>query len=403
MEPGKGKEMWISTSNGVILHDGQKLHHYNSKEGLKGRFVRRTLQLNDNEVLTSGPRGLNIIRNGVVHDFIYDKDLADFQALSMSKRTDGLLALGSLEDGIVVFDPKTRRKNEYTVKNGLCSNLIYNTIFDRQGRLWVGTERGIDLVTIDKDLKITNIRHYNETDGFTARETNANTAYIAPNGEFWIGTIKGLFRYRESSNKSRLEALKVHFMDVRIPFDTTDLSQYAHGKNTWNEVYEGLTLPHTKNQLKINYIAINHSRPDHIRYQYQLEGADEGWLGPTDQTSVVYSHLPPGPYRFNVRASYGDNQWGDISTYGFEIVPPFYQRWWFIVFIAGLMVSLGILSQKLYIQYRTRRVLAYEKLKQEARSRRQGANCAGFSRRTGQPPGCDSDAVQCVETSLQWP
>lgn len=366
MEAGKGKEMWISTSNGLILHDGTQLHHYTSKQGLKGRFVRRTLQLNDNELIASGPGGLNILKNGTVYDFMYDRALASFPALSMAKRHDGLLALGSFEDGIAVFDPKTRKKEYYTVKNGLCSNLIYNTIFDKQGRLWVGTERGIDLITIDKSLKISNIRHYNETDGFTARETNANTAFVAPNGELWIGTIKGLFRHRERNVKSRPEALKVHFTDVRIPFDTTDLARYAQGQSKWNQVYEGLSLPNTKNQLRISFIAINHTRPDHVRYQYQLAGADEGWLGPTDQTAVVYSHLTPGCYHFKVRASYGDNHWGDISTYTFEIIPPFYQRWWFILLIATTLVSLGILSQKLYIQYRTRRVLAYEKLKQEA-------------------------------------
>lgn len=366
MEAGKGKEMWISTSNGVILHDGQHIQHYTSKQGLKGRFVRRTLQLNDNEVISSGPGGLNILKNGAVYDFMYDDELASFPALSMAKRADGLLALGSFEDGIAVFDLKTRKKNYFTVKNGLCSNLIYNTVFDKQGRLWVGTERGIDLITINKDLKISSIRHYNETDGFTARETNANTAFVAPDGAFWIGTIKGIFHHRESNEAFRSDALKVHFTDVRTPFDTTDLSQYAHGQSKWNQVYEELSLPHTKNQLKISFIAINHRRPDHVRYRYQLEGADEGWLGPTDQTSVVYSHLTPGAYRFKVQASYGDNQWGEIAVYNFEIIPPFYQRWWFILLIVATLISMGMLSQRLYIQYRTRRVLAYEKLKQEA-------------------------------------
>ena len=366
IQAGKGKEMWISTSNGILLHDGQKITHFSQKEGLKGRFVRRTLHLLSGETITSGPRGLNIIRNGLISDFDYDKDLAEFPALSMAQRSDGVLALGSFEDGIALFDPKTRKKSYFTVKNGLCSNLIYNTIFDQQGRLWIGTERGIDLLTIDKSLKISTVRHFNEADGFTARETNANTALFSPDGDLWIGTIKGIFKYRESGEKAQATALKVHFTDVRLPFDTTDLVQYASGKGTWNNVPHELELPYTKNQLKINYIAINHTHPDHVRYQYQLEGADEGWLGPTEETGVVYSHLTPGLYRFQVRAALGDANWGEAATYEFKIIPPFYQRWWFIMLIVITMISLGILSQWLYIQYRTRRVLAYEKLKQEA-------------------------------------
>jgi ligand-binding sensor domain-containing protein/signal transduction histidine kinase len=366
MQAGRGKEMWVSTSNGIILYDGLKIKHFTQKEGLKGSFVRRTLQLQSGEVISSGPRGLNLIKEGVVSDFIFDNDLGEFPALSMAQRYDGLLAFGSFEDGVVIFDPKTRRKNYVSVKDGLCSNLIYNTIFDKKGRLWVGTERGIDLLTLDKNLKISTIRHFNDTDGFTARETNANTAYFSPAGDLWIGTIKGLFKYHEREQPSQINTLKVHFTEVKLPFDTTNLTQYAQSNDTWYNVPQSLELPHTKNQLKINYIAINHSRPDHIRYQYQMEGADEGWMGPTEQSSVVYSHLTPGLYRFKVRASLDDNQWGEIATYEFKIIPPFYQQWWFILLVIIGLVSLGILAQQLYIQYRTRRVLAYEKLKQEA-------------------------------------
>lgn len=366
MEAGQGKEMWISTSNGVLVHDGSQLRHYSYRDGLKGVFVRRTLQLPSGETLISGARGLNVIKDRTLTEFFYDKDLASFPALSMAQRPDGLLALGSFEDGVAVLDLKTGKKKYFTVKEGLCSNLIYNTIFDKEGRLWIGTERGIDQLDITKDLKINNLRHFNETDGFIARETNANTAMLSPEGDLWIGTIKGLFHHQPNKAKNTLKALKVHFTDVRIPFDTTNLAQYGENENSWYNVPVSLELPHTKNQLKISYIAINHSRPDHIRYQYQLEGADTDWLGPTEQTAVVYSHLTPSKYRFKVRASLGDNQWGEISTYEFEIIPPFYQRWWFILIIVVIMVSLAILSQKLYIQYRTRRVLAYEKLKQEA-------------------------------------
>ncbi|MFN8344090.1 MAG: two-component regulator propeller domain-containing protein [Spirosomataceae bacterium] len=366
MQAGKGKEMWLSTSNGVLHYDGRKMTHFSQKEGLKGRFVRRTLLLQSGEVITSGPRGLNLIRNGVIYDFDYDKELAMFPALSMAQRNDGLLALGSFEDGIALYDPKTKRKTYFTVKNGLCSNLIYNTVFDNRGRLWIGTERGIDLLTLDNNLKVNAIRHFNDEDGFTARETNANTALISREGDLWIGTIKGIFKYRENSLQAQRNTLKVHFTEVKLPFDTTDLVQYAEGKGTWYNVPHNLELPHTKNQLKISYMAINHTHPDHVRYQYRLEGADEGWMGPTEQTSVVYSHLKPGEYRFMVRAALGDHHWGETSVYEFNIIPPFYQQWWFILLMVMTMISLGILAQKLYIQHRTRRVLAYEKLKQEA-------------------------------------
>jgi ligand-binding sensor domain-containing protein len=62
LQAGKGKEMWISTSNGILLHDGQKITHFSQKEGLKRAICAENVApLSSGETITSGPRGLNYI------------------------------------------------------------------------------------------------------------------------------------------------------------------------------------------------------------------------------------------------------------------------------------------------------------------------------------------------------
>lgn len=365
MTAGAAGQMWISTTEGVALFENEQFIYFDRSNGLKNTYSRRVLKLSDHEIITSGQAGFNLIRNGQVVDFDYDASLADYRALSMAKREDGILAFGSFEDGLVIFDPKTKQKKYLSVKDKLCSNLIYNLLFDQKGRLWVGTERGIDRVTFDTHLRVREIRHFDQMDGFLAQETNANTALLTPDGDVWMGTIKGVAMYHENPKEINIEDLKVHFINIQIPFDTTNLAQYSTSKERWHNVYAGLTLPHNKNDLQIDFISINHSYPN-VKYRYILEGMGGRWLGPTEQHTEVFSNLSPGSYTFKVQATLDGIHWGPISAYPFEIVAPFYKQGWFLLLMLGIVIALGVLAQRLYIQSRTRRVLAFEKLKQEA-------------------------------------
>ena len=61
-----------------------------------------------------------------------------------------------------------------------------------------------------------------------------------------------------------------------------------------------------------------------------LDGWDKNWVDAGPKRVAGYSYLPPGNYRFRVRASSGDGIWDDNDTeVAFTVLPHFWQTWWF--------------------------------------------------------------------------
>ena len=119
-------------------------------------------------------------------------------------------------------------------------------------------------------------------------------------------------------------------------------------------------LESNQNQLQIEFFGLGEGPGDELRYQYQLEGADRDWNAPTNHRSVNYASLSPGRYRFVVRAVATD---GSVTqkpaTVAFTILPPIWQRTWFLT-LAAILVTAGAYS--LY-RVRVAQLLAVERVR----------------------------------------
>ena len=95
-----------------------------------------------------------------------------------------------------------------------------------------------------------------------------------------------------------------------------------------------------RNQLEIDFAGLSFGTGEVLRYQYRLEGADDGWSAPSEQRSVTYASLAPGGYRFIVRAVNSD---GIASAHPavvtFTILRPLWLRWWFLC-LSALAIGL---------------------------------------------------------------
>jgi serine phosphatase RsbU (regulator of sigma subunit) len=96
------------------------------------------------------------------------------------------------------------------------------------------------------------------------------------------------------------------------------------------------------------------TNPDQVYYQVMLEGADEDWRPLTQATFATYSPLPPGKYTFKVKASNNNDIWNTTPvTFSFEINPPLWQRTWFIILCAFVLLVLVVL----FVKYREKQLL----------------------------------------------
>jgi signal transduction histidine kinase len=76
-----------------------------------------------------------------------------------------------------------------------------------------------------------------------------------------------------------------------------------------------------------------------LRYEYPLSGVSETWTSAPDRR-VTYAGLAAGRYTLEARVSGNDASASAPATIRFRVLPPWYQRWWFLTLvIAALLFS----------------------------------------------------------------
>jgi signal transduction histidine kinase/ligand-binding sensor domain-containing protein len=262
----------------------------------------------------------------------------------------GHLWLTSSSGGLSrIDDPAAKHLHfvSYTTKEGLSSNNARCITEDLSGLIYVGTVRGVDRLTPDTG----SIKHFTVSDGLAS--DFVNTAYRDRRGVLWFGTFNGLSRLDPQPDRQpaapSIMISGLHIAGVKQP-----LSEFGRA-----DIAE-LELSAAQNNLQIDFFSLSLSHAALLRYQFKLEGADADWSSPTDQRSVNYSHLSPGAYRFLVRAVAAGGALSESpATVTFKILPPIWQRWWFIA-SAVLLIGLAIYAID---RYRVARLIELERVR----------------------------------------
>jgi len=97
---------------------------------------------------------------------------------------NGGWAIGTILNGAYILDEMGRLRYHLNRENGLQNNTVLALTEDREGNLWLGLDRGIDLVALRSPLTI-----------FTDQSGKIGTVYTAAqwNGRLYIGTNQGVF------------------------------------------------------------------------------------------------------------------------------------------------------------------------------------------------------------------
>ena len=97
-----------------------------------------------------------------------------------------------------------------------------------------------------------------------------------------------------------------------------------------------------ENVMTITFSAINHSFAEKTKYQYMLQGLDEGWIDAGEKRSLNYSYLPGGNYVFKLRACNNEEIWNDqIYELPIHIGTPWYKTMLFWSALICLFLGLA--------------------------------------------------------------
>lgn len=93
--------------------------------------------------------------------------------------------------------------------------------------------------------------------------------------------------------------------------------------------------------IEIKYAVAAMSIPEKVKIKYQLGGVDRDWQVPRGERVARYTNLEPGRYTFRVIAANEDGVWNNEgATLSFEILPEFWQAWWFRALVLLVVIAL---------------------------------------------------------------
>ena len=242
---------------------------------------------------------------------------------------------------IYVLNAAHKIIQHHTEENGLSNGHVYGILRDDDGNMWFSHNKGLSVYRW-KEKKII---HYDKDDGLQSSEFNAGAFFKAADGELFFGGINGVtaFYPREILVNPNAPAVKITGIKV---FDTPYQTDTAY----WN--IRKLVLPYTENSLSFEFAMPEYTDQKKNKYALMMEGVDDKWINAGDRRFTRYAGLRPGHYVFKVKASNNDGVIGnEITGIDITIVPPFWQRPWFIValvlFFVFLSIGVGIWIQKI--------------------------------------------------------
>ncbi len=325
LEVDQSNNLWVGTTDGLVYFeiDNQKVARLTQSNGLGGNEIS-TIFSDSKNVVWVGARGKGITKiDGAT---ITKVDLKrKITPTSIIEDKKGNLWIGTEGKGVLIFDGK-KIIQEYTVGNGLLSDYISLLNVDDNGNLWIGTNKGLNKYDVKED----EFYSFSEKMGYVGIESKHNATYKDEDGNLWFGTIKGVVKLNiKEETVNTLEPL------TQISNLSVNLEDRAMINN--------LELGYKEKSIVFNYSSICLTNPDEVYYKVMLEGLEEDWRPATKQTFITYSPLPPGKYTFKVIASNNNGIWNKVPvTYSFEIIPPLWQRPWFLILCAILLIVIII-------------------------------------------------------------
>lgn len=338
--------LWVGTQGGLACREGNAWKLFTTRDGLAADDVRAIAEDAEGNLWIGTGGGLNRWRAGQFTAFHQRDGLAGEEISSLFVDGDGVLWVGS--DGSGLARLRQGKWSRYTTEDGLISNSIGYLIEDGQGNLWIGSYAGLMRVAKaalnDFVRAATNLipcRVYGRSDGLPTSECTQGsqpTACRTRDGRLWFPTIKGLV----SVNPARLLP---NTNPPPVVIETVSVEGHATGTNTLRATLPAsVTIYPGQERLEIQFTSLNLAARDRARFKYRLEGYEQVWNEVAGEVRLArYPKLPPGRYRFCVKAGNEDGVWNETgSALAVIVLPPFWRTWWFIGLSAAVLLGLVV-------------------------------------------------------------
>jgi signal transduction histidine kinase/ligand-binding sensor domain-containing protein/ActR/RegA family two-component response regulator len=337
--------VWVSTRNGLFRKnpDSQRFEEIAppSPVGADQPEVFHTTMMDANgQVWVAGTRGLARLSAGRWIRFTERDGLKSNVVAHLAEDPDGSIWIGYYDAfGLtrLTFPQGQLKLEHFTTTNGLRSDKSIFLGFDARGWLWAGSDHGVDV--FDR----TRWRHYGKSDGLIWDDCNSNAFFADQNGAVWVGTSRGLSRFRPTSSPMPSVPPAVVFTAVKFGDQSASPQAGAASASasSSSNAASNIEVPYQRHSLQVRFAALTFIQESGVLFRYRLASVDRDWLE-TAQRELNYPQLPPGDYTLEVTARNAQGVWSaEPARLQFRILSPWWLSWWFRVSAAIAIVLMG--------------------------------------------------------------
>jgi len=292
--------------------------------------------------------GLYRIKDGNSTHFGRQDGLGSDSIWCLHLDDQGTLWVGTCRGGLSRW--QNGRFVTWTTKNGLINNVICQILEDANGNLWLGSYGGVFRIS-KKELNqsaneadpVVHCVGYNLEDGLPSIECQGGfqpSGYASPDGRLWFPTIKGLVVVDPKMTNPNSSPPTV-VVEAVIADGLPNPVKHELGKSDLILPTTEAVIPPGNQRIEFQYTALSFSAPKGVRFKCRLEGLETEWEDAGTKRSAVYSHVPPGNYRFRVTACNSDGVWNETgASLAMVVRPYFWETKWFLTLIG--LISLAV-------------------------------------------------------------
>jgi|GEM_PF-1606127 len=353
--------IWIGTwGNGVSRMDkknGALVHYENNEEDSDSLSENKisTIYEGMDGTLWIGTisKGLNRFDKKTGKFIHFSKGCRDSNCLSSDAVTSiyqqepDVLWLGTWSGGLNRLDLKKNRISCYTGSGNLFVRSIYGVLGDKQGNLWLSTNRGI----FKFDPRAKNFLNYTEEDGLQNNEFNQGSFFKGRKGELFFGGINGINAFFPEQIAVNTNIPRIVLIDFKI-FGTSYRKYTNKRLHYFDNDHIYVRLNYKENNFSIEFAAIEYTNPQNNQYAYMMEGVDKDWVFCGSRRYANYINLPGGYYTFRIIGSNNDGIWNKkgISVH-ITLIPPLWRTPAFRLLLLVIIIT----CVSVFYYYRTQK------------------------------------------------
>lgn len=293
-------KLWIGTGNGLYLLDvntGEWIKMKNSD----GMTVRNVLDDPANNIAWAGTYGAGpcYIRNNTIYPLPLDRQ-------------------------------KSLLYSHYFVK-------------DKSGYMWIPTNKGLyraaekDLLRFaggDGDAPLY-YQYFSTDDGIGTNEFNggqSNPWVLRRDGILSMCSMKGLVWFTPEKIAAPTPDKQIFVDEIKVDGRDTSFAGTLRLPGMYNQLSIGISTPYFGNR-------------ENVYMEYRLDGSNDQWLPVPENNRIILSRLSYDDYKLKIRKRSGFGGSYDYAEFAFEVLPAWYETWWFrllVLLIAGGLIFMGV-------------------------------------------------------------